>query len=41
MDYLINIDFWTKQFMVASLDIELAKRNKVIDSGNCMPVIPY
>ena len=41
IEYLINLDFWTKQFMAASLEIELSRRNEIIQSGNCMPVIPY
>lgn len=28
MEYLLALDFWTKEFMVASLDLELKESNE-------------
>lgn len=40
MDYLLSLDFYTKHFMMASLDIVLENRNK-LSENKVMPVITY
>lgn len=47
LDFLLSLDFWHKQFMVASLDITLAKANDEIESkykllkDNVTPVVTF
>lgn len=40
IEYLLSLDFYSKHFMMASLDIILENRNKLTES-KVMPVITY
>ena len=47
LEYLYNLNFYSKQFMTASLDIELSKENKrkeiqdkLLKDGGAMAVFP-